>query len=165
MGTGAWGYLFDYEWRQRADIDATRSALDEASDQLFSQGAQLASLRRRLDRQELVLEALLQILQVRFGLSRDELAVMVQRVDLADGVEDGAIGPDRAQDAPSCPGCGRPVNPARDRCLYCDAPVDAAAEEPLVRTTTCASCGAVVPEQDTYFSERGLVCMSCHLGG
>lgn len=146
---------WDSTWRKPADPDDT------------------AALSDRVQKLELVVEALIGVLSQRTGLTAQELAVAIQRVDLRDGVEDGAMGPDQTRDAPSCPKCRRPRNPARTNCLYCgngDPPIVprhlAAAQEPAapVRTVVCGGCGNTVPERDTWFTGNGLRCNDCYSG-
>lgn len=158
-----WDKLFDTEWAQRDDIDALQVEAESAADQAAELRRALREERRRVSRLELTLEALIEVLRERKALTRDEVAVMVQQIDLADGVEDGRIGPDRVAAAPKCHVCGRPVNPRRDRCLYCGEPIQLG-HTPPVRTARCARCGTEVPEIDTYFSEFGLICGACHRG-
>jgi hypothetical protein len=115
---------------------------------------------------ELTVEALIRLLEHQCKLSRNELALVIQRLDLADGVEDGMMGPDMSAKAPKCSGCGRPVNPRRESCIYCDAPVAAQkAQQPPPRQVQCIGCGSAVSEIDTYITERGVVCPSCYRVG
>jgi len=111
--------------------------------------------------------ALVRLLEVRAGLSADELQLMIQRIDLADGFEDGRMGPDVSSEAPQCPTCGRPINPKRSNCLFCNTRLDPVARqsaEPITRHVECKSCGERVAESDTYFSEMGLLCAACFSG-
>ncbi len=162
-----WDYLFDNEYKQRRDIQMLKAQVADAGSTqsaAWQQQRDLAAMSQRLARLELTVEALVRLLQVRTGLSRDELGLMIQRVDLADGVQDGQIGPDRIGDAPPCANCGRPLNPKRETCLYCDAPVAEAIKEhvaPPPRLVRCVRCNAEIPEQSSYFSEDGIVCQKC----
>lgn len=125
------------------------------------------TLQAKVDYLELALSSLMELLRVRTGITSEELSVMMGRLDLADGVEDGKIGPDATQNAPTCPACGRPVNPSRPSCLFCNAPVEVAATappNPSTRTVTCTRCGATTAETDSYFSGTGLVCPKCFSG-
>jgi len=158
---GYWDKLFDNEWAQRDDIDRLQHEAAFAADTAADLQRALHEQRQRVAKLELMVEALVEVLRERKALTRDEVAVMIQQIDLADGVEDGQIGPDRVAQAPKCHVCGRPVNPKRENCLYCREPIQLG-HTPPPRTARCARCGAEVPEINTYFSEVGLVCGDCH---
>lgn len=157
-----WDYLFDNNYRQRDDIDALEHG-SLASDQRIARLQRaLADQARQVGNLELTVEALVHLLEERDVLTHDELALMVQRIDLADGIEDGQIGPDQSLDRPSCHVCRRPVNPRRDVCIYCNTPVVKGGDPTPVRTIPCASCGKQVPELKAFFGDRGMVCGDCH---
>ena len=164
-----WKYLFDSEFSQRHDIEQLREELameTEASVGLAAAATtQLQKLAQRTVRLELVVEALIRVLEVRRVMTRDELTLMIQRIDLADGVEDGCIGPDQGLRAPACAWGGHPVNPQREVCIYCDRPLPrrppVSSPAAVTRAVRCTRCGGTVPERDTYFTESGLVCSAC----
>ena len=163
-----WDYLFDSDYQQRDDINALQGQLQTSDEWFVALRQQLQAAQERADRLELVLEALVQLLEAKGSLGREELEIMVQRVDLADGVEDGRIGPDKTASAPKCPLCGRPLNPGRGACIFCGQEVtedDLAlmdAQAPQVRYTRCVRCYQKVAQQDTHFSPDGMVCAACH---
>ncbi len=166
-----WNYLFDSPRRQRRDIEALREQVVLGSDDTQEKAKierRLAQLEANQERLNLTLEAVLRLLEQRLRISPQDIALMVQRIDLADGVEDGMIGPDRSAEAPACYACGRPVNPKRDACIYCDAPLEwpTATEAPAApeRSITCAVCQTTVPERRSYFSDNGVVCETCFHG-
>ena len=133
------------------------------------EGQRTRALQARVDYLELALSSMTELLRVRLGVSAEELSLMMQRLDLADGVEDGKIGPDLTREAPSCGQCGRPVNLKREVCLFCNAPVERPVEEaspaaPPARMVRCTLCEALIDERDSYFSDRGLVCSACFKG-
>lgn len=161
-----WEYLFDNEHKQRDDINLALAEADITQSNMASFAQNLAESQSRVAKLELTLEALIRLLEHQRKLSREDLAVMVQRLDLADGVEDGMMGPDRSAKAPKCSSCGRPVNQRRSTCIYCSAPVVAEKEQrPAPRMIQCARCNTSVPEVDTYITERGAVCPTCYRGG
>lgn len=163
-----WDYLFDSEYSQRDDINSLQGQLKSSDEWIAALKRQLQAAQERADRLELVLEALVQLLETKGSLGREELEIMVQRVDLADGVEDGRIGPDKTAVAPKCPLCGRPLNPNRGACVYCGQEVTAqdlelmGAQAPDVRYTRCVRCYQKVAQHETYFSPDGMVCQACH---
>lgn len=162
-----WDYLFDNEYSQRSDINELKMAVAAAGDSAEAVPRlrqELGEAKQRIGQMELALEALIRLLEVRSGIGREEVSLMVQRIDLADGVEDGQMGPDRLTEAPACPSCGRPINPKRATCLYCDADVTQAIQAnraPPPRLVQCVRCTAQVPERETFFSEHGVVCPKC----
>lgn len=54
-----WKHLFDTEWRQRNDLEATREAVDDTRLDLNTMRSELDRARSRVDRLELVLHGLL----------------------------------------------------------------------------------------------------------
>ena len=132
-----------------------------------------AALRGKVARLELTVEALLEILWVRGLVTREEVSLAIQRIDLADGVEDGRVGPDRSAAAPRCPHCGRPINPLRSHCVFCAGKLEPTATRvglpPKVarpkasapRQNRCSECGKVLTDDETHFRARGLYCESC----
>ncbi len=133
------------------------------------ESANVRTLQARVESLELTLSSLMHLLHLKAGISPEEVSLMMQRLDLADGVEDGKIGPDATVDAPTCGHCGRPINPGRESCLFCNAPIpkQAAPElppQPPRRTVTCRRCRAVIDESESFFSDVGLVCPKCFTG-
>lgn len=162
----AWDFLFDSELRQRRDINALESDNALAMDSIDELRNKLDHYRRRMDRMELVCETLVRLLELKGQLTKDEFTLMLQRVDLSDGVEDNRIGPDRVAHAPRCPSCGLPVNPRRETCLYCEGSVPpdplAAGAGSTSKQVGCVQCGEMVAEEAVYFGERGMVCEACY---
>ncbi|MBN2497898.1 MAG: hypothetical protein JXR96_25110 [Deltaproteobacteria bacterium] len=162
-----WDYIFDSDAAQRQDIEALKERAGSSEEALTALRLAVIGLMQKLDTLELALEGLVKCLEIKGGLTREELAVMIQRIDLADGVEDGRIGPDRSASAPRCPFCGRPANPARTHCLYCGERVTSAAADSSprpdvpVRTVRCVRCYTEIPEDEAHFSPEGLVCDKC----
>lgn len=161
-----WDHMFDNDYRQREDITALRYHSEAVVESIDDVRKELAQTQQKLAQVQLVLEAMWEIMRVRMKVDRKELSIAIQRVDLADGVEDGRIGPDRSRTAPTCHACGRPINPKRWACIYCGA--DVVAEEAAASAVgpapevECDGCGSAVPERDTYFTEDGLRCSGCY---
>jgi hypothetical protein len=160
-------------WETIFSVAATRSDLRKLREEtvMVSDTSALrervAEAEAQLGRIELALEGLVEVLVARKLIAREEVALAIQRIDLADGVEDGRIGPDRADKAPPCPACARPLNPRRSHCLYCETPIDHEAlkpKPPPPRLVSCTRCATTVPERTTWISETGVICTDCHYG-
>ena len=155
---------------ESGELGEIRRARREAADAAFDSemASNLAkSLQRRVDRLELVCETLLEVVLAKKLVSREELGVLFAQVDLRDGREDGGLDMDNAQrGVPTCGGCARPVNPGREACVYCGAPLtEAIAPKRVVRLVGCGGCGQEVDERETNFTEHGLRCDRCFRGG
>lgn len=151
-------FLFDTEYKQRADIQQIKAELDAAPDPMVVVGP----LAQRVDRLELLCKALTEIVVSKGLASREELSVVTQQLDLADGVEDGKISARVRKSAPRCPSCGRFVNPRRDTCVYCHASIaQEVPEKPPERTVSCGGCGKEVLESGTFYTANGLRCDTC----
>lgn len=159
-----WEYLFDSEYAQRSDIESLKRSAAIANDSVDQAIDRAMEAKRRIDQLELTVEALIRLLETKGGLDRQELALMIQRVDLADGREDGRIGPDRTEKAPRCGTCARPLNPKREACIYCGAPIvkEAPPPPPPPRMTECRRCGKSTEEVKAFITMRGLWCAECY---
>ena len=116
-----WNLLFDSDYSQRQDIDALQARVQGAALAGASADRDIAGLRRDIARLDLTIEGIVRVLERRGQLTKQELRDIIVEIDLEDGREDGRIGPDRSAKAPKCDACGRPVNPKRDVCVYCNA--------------------------------------------
>ena len=160
-----WDHLFKGSDAWQTDqIEENRRAIQVETDVVEGE---LLQAKRQIARLELILEAVVRILEEHGLLDLELLARMVQQIDLEDGVEDGGIGPDRTANAPKCPHCGRPVNPRRTECIYCGGPLTPTAGDATqdknspARMTTCRHCGKVISERDGFVSEYGILCATC----
>ena len=116
----------------------------------------------RVDRLELLNRALLDLLLHHNVVDRNELSVMMQQVDLLDGVEDGAISESVHDAAPTCGACGRYVNPSRSHCVYCNTEMrSTGGKAPSLRMVDRSTCGTRIEERQSYFSDSGVVCSGC----
>jgi hypothetical protein len=164
MSDDFWEHL--REWRAIRALEERLAAVD-ADARLDVLRETAVALRQRLEYADLQLSALTALLDAKGLISLDELKDAMVRLDLADGVEDGRMGPDRATEAPCCPACGRPANRRRSQCVYCGAalpPVGrpgAPGSRREIKTVSCAKCGEAVAEKDGYFTDRGMVCPRC----
>ncbi len=160
MGIADW--LADSTQVNRRDLRTALDASDGVTDAL---AREVDSLAARLARTELLAQSLYLVLKSRGLLTDAELELMVARVDLADGFEDGLIGPDRSTEAYACGACGKPVNTQRAECIYCDTPIastPATRTKPSYPSVTCSRCQDEVASNTTWFSEHGLLCSPCH---
>ena len=161
-------FLFDSGHKQRRDIRNLQAALqDTGADQAVQR------LEVRVNQLQLLTNALVKMLEVKKIASPEEIEVLVQQIDLLDGVEDGREGTQAWTEAPRCPHCSHYVNPARPRCVYCSRSIEgsgsegpyrggAAKAKTPVRTATCAACQSVVPQNETVFTGDGsLHCLAC----
>lgn len=151
-------FLFDTEYKQRQDIERIRSQVENAPDPVRI----VEPLMQRIDRLELLCKALTELVVSKGIATREELSVVTQQLDLADGVEDGKISARVRKQAPRCASCGRFVNPRREHCVYCHAVVlQNPTEKPPERTVLCGGCGQEVPESHTFYTADGLRCDTC----
>jgi len=151
-------FLFDNEYKQRKDIERIKAQVDAAPDPMRI----VEPLAQRVDRLELLCKSLTELIVTKGLATREELSVVTQQLDLADGVEDGKISSRVRKTAPRCASCGRFVNPRRDTCVYCHAAVQQdSPEEPPERTVLCGGCGKDVPESGTFYTASGLRCDTC----
>lgn len=157
------GFVFDSEYRQRRDIQQLQQQISE----LPYQSSQLDGAAMRINQLELLCAALVELLMARGLTTPAELRVLMQQVDLADGVEDGRKSQHVHTKAPRCSSCQRYVNPNREACVYCGTPkakteAQPGAPAPKPRPDIeCKRCKRLVPESETYFTGRGLVCGPC----
>ncbi|WP_146661615.1 hypothetical protein [Enhygromyxa salina] len=86
---GLFTHLFDSEYRQREDIDTLRLDAELDADNIGRLGRELQATTQRLDRTELVLEAMFLYLENQGLMNRETLARLVQEVDELDGKRDG----------------------------------------------------------------------------
>lgn len=154
-------FFFDTEYHQRRDIQRLKSQVEDAASQ-----SQLQAAAARVDQLELLCTALVELLVAKGVTTPAELRVLMQQVDLSDGVEDGRVSKRVREESPRCACCQRFLNPRREACVYCGTPMARAVPPPPAPTprpdVACTGCQRVVPERDTYFTGRGLVCSSCH---
>lgn len=156
----------------RAEIDKVTARLNEETSQLRRE---LQAALQRIDTLEMFVESVVQLGVAKHLYSSQEWQVMVSRVDLLDGVEDGKRHQTSYRGAPVCPHCQHYVNPNRPSCVYCgEVVVLRSAAEPIspyrggapveekIKLVDCGGCARVVPQTEAYFSRTGnLVCTSC----
>ncbi len=156
---GYFKHLFDSDYRQREDIEMLRNELDS----IPNDSAQLRAMSKRMDRLELLCEALVELVVDKGLGTQAELSVLMQQLDLEDGVEDGGRSQEVRHNAPRCANCDKFVNPKRAQCVYCNAPVQASSRSrrPPPRLVPCQGCGSTVAESSTFYTAHGLRCETC----
>ncbi|MEL6344709.1 MAG: hypothetical protein AAFV53_16450 [Myxococcota bacterium] len=149
------------EVRNQREIDALKVQVESTPDHTQA----IRTMQGRIDQLELMNKALVELLLHKKVVTQSELSVMVQQLDLLDGVEDGKLSTHTHHNAPTCGSCGRYVNPKRATCVYCGASMTAAERAkprpPIQPTVTCSRCAKTVPESWTYYSSQGVVCEPC----
>ena len=164
-------FMFDSEHKQRRDIQGLREAVLSSPDHTL----EIQALHQRVDQLQLLCNALVALIEHKKLATREELEVMVQQIDLLDGIEDGKQREQVWKNAPRCEGCNYHINPDRDACVYCGRAIPKGTagggpyrggppgpDEPAPRLATCASCQKHVPQSETYFTGDGeLHCSSC----
>lgn len=152
-------HLFDNDNKQRNDIDLLRADLDS----LPKVWAHIETMNSRVDRLELLCETLMEVIVVKGLANEAELSVLMQQIDLEDGVEDGARHDQVRGSAPRCRQCDKFINPARSNCVYCDALIEGPAikRRPPPKLVGCGGCGQSVAESSTFFTAQGLRCEVC----
>lgn len=121
-------FLFDSDYKQRRDLTVLQDESAVTTSTIDRVSSDLIALRLRVDRAELAAEAMFRLMQEKGLLTADELRTFIARVDLEDGREDDAIGPDQSASAPKCPHCERPANfRRRTHCVYCGGALKPAA--------------------------------------
>lgn len=158
-------FFFDNEYRQRRDIQRLQLEVLHAP----SHGPQVQANTARVDQLELLCTALVELIVAKGIATAPELRVIMQQLDLADGVEDGRISKTVREQSPRCAHCQRFVNPSREACVYCGTPMSHAAPQAQAQAVrpdvTCTRCHSSVPESDSYFTDQGLVCSGCFDAG
>ena len=125
---GLFDFIFDSDLKQRHDLQRLESAASDSVEMSSTLAADTTALRRRVDRAELVVEAMFRLMQEKGVATADELKIFIARVDLEDGVEDGKISATPEANPRKCPSCARPANfRRRTECVYCGAALKPAA--------------------------------------
>ncbi len=153
----------------RLDADTDAISMQRIRDRHSSLVKYTEQLEQRVSRLEIVCEGLIEIFKEKGQISDQMMEIVVARIDLADGVEDGKKGSDGTHARYTCPHCGRPANPKRDACVFCFkalpktvAVAVAEAPKPTVALVACAYCGKEVPKRETNFTENGIACRTCY---
>ena len=106
-----------WELHQEKRINKAEAIAEAKQSRLEAAQSDLNRLRRRLDRQTLLCQALWELLAEKLGLTEEELLARMREIDRRDGREDGKIGARPLR----CPECGRTTTSRRRTCAYCGA--------------------------------------------
>ncbi|MFK7990420.1 MAG: hypothetical protein AB8I08_30640 [Sandaracinaceae bacterium] len=162
-------FAFDSDRQQRRDLETLRGEVAAGASQ-----TEVERLKRQVSQLQLLTRALATLLETKGLATPEELEVLVQQIDLLDGVEDGQMSEEVWHGAARCDHCQHFLNPAREQCLYCgraqtgEGPGGpyrggASTKREAPRLATCGTCGNQVPQQQTYFTDEGqLQCGTCH---
>jgi hypothetical protein len=107
------------EFFQEQRIRETQKEAQRANEKAVDATSTTLDLRKRVDGLALANQALFEILQLRLGISEEEVLQRMAEIDGRDGVRDGKM----AACVVPCRSCGRKVSTARQRCMYCGSPV------------------------------------------
>lgn len=96
------------------DKEARREvrAISRSNEELVQE---VGYLEKELDRLTLITQAMWELLQAKTGLEDDDLAQLVEEIDLRDGKLDGKITPQPE----TCADCGRTKSIRTQMCFFC----------------------------------------------
>ena len=113
MRTGIFGAA-----AMHARDNIARSEAETASRAAADARTQNKELQLDVEKLFMITEALWMILKEQHGYTDEQLAEMIQNIDLRDGQLDGKVA---KQPNPPCPQCGRTLMGKHPVCLYCGA--------------------------------------------
>jgi hypothetical protein len=111
-----WEYIFDSEWKQRADIEALKTTQLRAGSHLRRKAKKLEErieyLEQELGEVALLCRALLTLLRQSGAVDPAAFEEVVRQIDAEDGVIDGRVTPEHDRPKPKAE---RPKAPRRRR--------------------------------------------------
>ncbi|MDP1798508.1 MAG: hypothetical protein Q8K78_13535 [Planctomycetaceae bacterium] len=114
-------YRLPWDNDRAADVDRAVESIRSVETETDRQQHRLHDLERQVERLNLVVIALCELITKSGTFSRETLQATIDEIDLRDGTKDGRI-----RVAPStCPQCDRPNHRLRTHCLYCGAALEA----------------------------------------
>jgi hypothetical protein len=107
---------------QMAEIHNVGSDADRATAAAGRATNKAMEVDRRVERLQLVIQAMWEIMREREGVTDEELEAKIVEIDLRDGVKDGKMG----REVAICGGCNRKTGVGLTRrCQYCGAVLEA----------------------------------------
>jgi ribosomal protein S27AE len=103
-----------------AAVRGAQQAAEKASGVAAEVRRQHAAIRLDVEKLFMITEALWGLLKEQHGYEDEQLARMIEGIDLRDGKLDGRV----ARQNPDCPQCGRTLLGTHPVCLYCGTAVD-----------------------------------------
>ena len=108
-------HLYD----QQKKIAGTERKAERAMSKADRYAADVAVIRRQVDRLSLACQAMWELLRDRSDLTEEDIEAKILEIDARDGRVDGKF----ATKLTNCSSCGRPTNSRRDSCVMCGAPL------------------------------------------
>ena len=96
-------------------VRGTSDAVSQTNQSIAVFHSEVAALRDEVGRLALLNQALWEILQLRLGVTDEELLKLATEIDLRDGKADGKI----TSHPLRCPSCDRVSSSRHAKCLYC----------------------------------------------
>jgi len=122
------GFFIAGAAQQMARASRAQTAGEAASRTAAEIRSQNESIQFDIEKLFMITEALWGILKHHHGYADEELAQMIQDIDLRDGRLDGKVA--RSSERPTCTQCGRTIIKRQAKCLYCGVPT---ATQPFAR--------------------------------
>ncbi len=107
-----------WEAYQQTKIAGAERTAERALSKADRYAADIADVRKQIERLSLACQAMWELLRDRTGLTEQDIEAKILEIDARDGQVDGKIGTSSFD----CPACGRPTNSRRSSCLMCGAP-------------------------------------------
>jgi hypothetical protein len=108
-----------WEAYQQTKIAEAERTADRAMSKADRYAADIADIRRQVDRLSLACQAMWELLRDHSDLTEEDIEAKILEIDGRDGRVDGKI----ATKQTNCTACGRPTNSTRSSCVMCGAPL------------------------------------------
>lgn len=108
-----------WEVYQQTKIAGAEQTAEKALSKADRYAADIADVRRQVDRLTLACQAMWELIRDRTGLTEEDIEAKILEIDARDGSVDGKI----STKSVNCTSCGRPTNSRRGSCVMCGAPI------------------------------------------
>lgn len=108
-----------WEVYQQTKITGAEQTAEKALSKADRYAADIADVRRQVDRLTLACQAMWELIRDRTGLTEEDIEAKILEIDARDGSVDGKI----STKSVNCTSCGRPTNSRRGSCVMCGAPI------------------------------------------